>query len=82
MARGYAAELDYMLELGGKRRARMAVARSEQQMTEALVEDFFRNLRTDASLCYMEALKQKQLLGLALSSCQSMHNFSAIMEPG
>ena len=71
-ARGYAAELDYTLELGGKRRARMAVARSEQQMTEALVEDFFRNLRADATLCYLDALKQKQLVALALSSYQSM----------
>jgi cobalt-zinc-cadmium efflux system outer membrane protein len=44
-ARGYAAELDYTLELGGKRSARMAVAKSEQQMTEALVADFFQNLR-------------------------------------
>jgi cobalt-zinc-cadmium efflux system outer membrane protein len=72
MGKGYAAELGYTLELGGKRRARMAVARSEQQMTEALVEDFFRNLRADATLCYLETLKQKQLAELALSSYQSM----------
>ena len=76
MARGYAAELDYTLELGGKRRSRMAVARSEQQMTEALVEDFFRNIRADATRCYLETLKQKQLLGLALSSCQSMQDLA------
>ena len=76
MGQVYAAELDYMLELGGKRRARMAVAKSEQQMTEALVEDFFRNLRADATLCYLEALKQKQLVDLALSSCQSMKDLA------
>ena len=72
MGQVYAAELGYTLELGGKRRARMAVVRSEQQMTEALVEDFFRNLRADATLCYLEALKQKQLVGLSLSSWLSM----------
>ena len=72
MGQSYSAELGYTLELGGKRRARMAVAKSEQQMTEALVEDFFRNLRADATLCYLEALKQKQLVALALSSCRSM----------
>jgi len=76
MGQVYAAELGYTLELGGKRRARMAVARSEQQMTEALVEDFFRNLRSDATLCYMEALKQKQLVGLALSSYHSMRDLA------
>jgi cobalt-zinc-cadmium efflux system outer membrane protein len=37
-----------------------------------LVEDFFRNLRADATLCYLEALKQKQLVRLSLSSYQSM----------
>ena len=76
MGQSYAAELGYTLELGGKRRARMAVARDEQQMTEALVEDFFRNLRADATLCYLDALKQKQLTMLALSSCQSMKDLA------
>jgi len=74
--RGYAAELDYTLELGGKRRARMAVARSEQQMTEALVADFFRNLQADATLCYLETLMQKQLTALAQSSWQSMRDLA------
>ena len=72
MGQVYSAELGYMLELGGKRRARMAVAKSEQQMTEALVEDFFRNLQADATLCYLEALKQKRFVDLARSSYQSM----------
>ena len=74
--REYTAELGYGLELGGKRRARMAVAKSEQQMEEALVEDFFRNLRADATLCYLETLKQKQLVGLALSSYHSMRDLA------
>ena len=76
MGQSYSAELGYTLELGGKRRARIAVARSEQQMTEALVEDFFRNLRADATLCYLETLKQKQLVGLALSSYRSMRDLA------
>ena len=70
------AELDYTLELGRKRRARIAVAKSEQQMTEALVEDFFRNLQADATLCYLEALTQKQLANIALSSYQSMRDLA------
>ncbi|MDR2232872.1 MAG: TolC family protein [Tannerella sp.] len=76
MGQAYAAELGYTLELGGKRSARMAVARSEQQMTGALVEDFFRNLRADATLCYLDALKQKQLVALALSSYESMRELA------
>ena len=76
MGQAYVAELGYTLELGGKRGARMTVARSEQQLTEALVEDFFRNLRADATLCYLEVLKQKQLVGLALSSYQNMQDLA------
>ena len=72
MGQVYAAELGYTLELGGKRRARIAVAKNEQQITEALVEDFFRNLRADATLCYLEACKQKQLVALSFSTYQSM----------
>ena len=77
MGQVFAAELGYTVELGGKRSARIAVAKSEQQITEALVEDFFRNLRADATLYYLEALKQKQLLGLALASYQSMRDLSS-----
>jgi cobalt-zinc-cadmium efflux system outer membrane protein len=54
----------------------MAITRNEQQMTEALVEDFFRNLRADATLCYLDALKQKQLVELAWSSYQSMRDLA------
>ena len=76
MGQIYSAELGYTLELGGKRRSRIAVAKSEKQMTEALVENFFQNLRADATLCYLDALKQKQLVGLAFSSYNSMSNLA------
>ena len=76
MGQSYSAELGYTLELGRKRRARMSIARSEQYIIEALVEDFFRNLRADATLCYLDALKQKQLVDLAHSSYQSMRNLA------
>lgn len=76
MGQSYSAGLDYTLELGGKRRARMAVAKTEQQVTEALVEDFFRNLRADATCCYLAALKQKQFLSLARSSYESIRELA------
>ena len=76
MGQVYSAELGYTLELGGKRHARMAIAKNEQQITEALVEDFFRNLCADATLCYLETLKQKQVVGLAWSSYQSMKDLA------
>ena len=68
MGYGVDAELSFTLELGGKRRARILVAQSEKEMTEALLEDYFRNLRADATIAYMTALKQKRLCEIKQSS--------------
>ena len=72
MGYGIDAELSYMLELGGKRKARMRLAQSEKEMTEALLEDYFRNLRADAAIAYLTALKQKALLEIQWSSYEQM----------
>lgn len=72
MGYGIDAELSYTLELGGKRKARIRLAQSEKEMTEALLEDYFRNLRADATTAYFEALKQKALLNIQRSSYHQM----------
>jgi cobalt-zinc-cadmium efflux system outer membrane protein len=68
MGYGVDAELSYTLELGGKRRARIRVAQSEKEMAGALLEDYFRNLRADATLAYLAALKQKRLCEIQRAS--------------
>ena len=45
----------------GKRSAGIALARSESELTVALLADYFRNLRADATVSYLEALKQHEL---------------------
>jgi cobalt-zinc-cadmium efflux system outer membrane protein len=72
MGYGVDAALSYTLELGGKRKARINVAQSEKEMTEALLEDYFRNLRADATIAYLAALKQKDLLEIQKSSYRQM----------
>ncbi|WP_298647831.1 TolC family protein [uncultured Proteiniphilum sp.] len=72
MGYGIDAELSYMLELGGKRKARIRLAQSEKEMTEALLEDYFRNLQADATIAYLAALKQKALLEIQGSSYTQM----------
>ena len=72
MGYGIDAELSYTLELGGKRRSRIRIARSEKEMTEALLEDYFRNLQADATIAYLGALKQKSLLKIQQSSYEQM----------
>lgn len=72
MGYGVDAELGWTLELGGKRKARIQVAQSEKEMTGALLEDYFRNLRADAAIAYLTALKQKKLFDIQQSSYQHM----------
>jgi cobalt-zinc-cadmium efflux system outer membrane protein len=72
MGYGIDAELSYTLELGGKRRARIRTAQSEKEMTGALLEDYFRNLRADATIAYLTALKQKRLYEIQKESYRQM----------
>lgn len=71
---GYSVEagLSYTLELGGKRKARMRVAQSEKEITGALLDNYFHNLRADATIAYLSALKQKDLYGIQKSSYEQM----------
>ncbi|MDR1337171.1 MAG: TolC family protein [Tannerella sp.] len=71
---GYSVDagLNYTLELGGKRNARMRVAQSEKEVTAALLEDYFRHLRADAAIAYLTALKQQELYGIQKSSYAQM----------
>jgi cobalt-zinc-cadmium efflux system outer membrane protein len=72
MGYGLEAELSYTLELGGKRKARIRMAQSEKEMTEALLEDYFHNLRAEATLAYLATLKQQRLYEIQKASYQQM----------
>ncbi|MDR2564100.1 MAG: TolC family protein [Prevotellaceae bacterium] len=72
MGYGFDAELSYTVEFGGKRKARMRVAQSEKEITGILVEDYFHDLRADAAIAYLTALKQKKLCEIEKSSYEQM----------
>lgn len=58
----YGTSLGWTLELGGKRKARINLAKNQSELSKIQLQDFFRNLRADASLGYIDALKSKALL--------------------
>lgn len=72
MGYGIDAELSYTLELGGKRKARIRVAQSEKEMTGALVDDYFRNLRANATIAFLTAVKQSRLYDIQKASYAQM----------
>lgn len=60
MGEGVEVELSKTFSFG-KRGANISLARSESELTKALLADYFRNLRADATISYLEALKQGEL---------------------
>ncbi|WP_407489460.1 TolC family protein [Elizabethkingia anophelis] len=72
----YGGSLGWTLELGGKRKARVDLAKNQSELSRILLLDFFRNLLADASLGYVEALKSKALLDVQQDSYKNMLQLS------
>ncbi|MCC8144436.1 MAG: TolC family protein [Tannerellaceae bacterium] len=68
-------ELGYNIELG-KRSARIKVAKSEAEIERLALEYFFQDLRAEATHAYLEAMKQKELLDVKISSYEYMYQLS------
>jgi cobalt-zinc-cadmium efflux system outer membrane protein len=60
----------------GRRSARIDLARSEQALNEALLEDYFHRLRAEATLAYLETLKQAALYRIRESACLNMRSLA------
>ena len=56
----------------GKRRAKIDLAQSEKELNGALLEDYFHRLRAEATLAYLEAIKQAELYAVRENSCNSI----------
>jgi cobalt-zinc-cadmium efflux system outer membrane protein len=72
----YGASLGWTLELGGKRKARVNLARNQSELSKIQLQDFFRNLRADASLGYIDALKSRALLEVKQDSYKNMQQLA------
>lgn len=76
MKLGYSveAELSWDLELGGKRRARTNLAMDEKLLAELELQQFFRELRADATNSFLESIKSKMLYDIRKESHQRLMN--------
>lgn len=64
--------LSWTLELGGKRRARIGLAKEEHSLAKLQLADYFRNLRADATLAYLQAIQQQWLYEMKTQAWQFM----------
>lgn len=76
MGYGFSTGLSWTLELGGKRKARISMAKNTSELTKTLLEDYFRNLRADATLNYLNSLKQKDIFKVQLDSYTVLKNIA------
>lgn len=65
-------QLSQTIELGQKRKARVNFAKSESLVADALLKDYLNNLKADATLDYLNALKQNELFEETLDSYRLM----------
>ena len=64
--------LSYLFNLGNVRRARINVARSEEEISRAAIDDWFRNLKADATIAWVNAQEARALMEVKRSSYESM----------
>lgn len=72
MGQSLSVGLSYSFSLGNVRKARINVARSEEDITRAALDDWFRKLKAEATLAWVEALQAKSLLEVRRSSWEGM----------
>jgi outer membrane protein, heavy metal efflux system len=69
-------EIGKTIDLSGERKARISFMTSQKQLTEALVRDYFRELRAEATTVYLHALQHKQLFFVRYNSYLTMKKLS------
>lgn len=72
MGRSMDLGLSYNFNLGNARKARIAVANEEAEITRALLNDYFRALRQEAVEAWADAWQAQSILSLKQSSSESM----------
>lgn len=67
---GFLFQLSGTVELGGKRRARINLAQSQSELARATLADFFRLLRGDATLAFLQGIRLQRAFQIQLNNYQ------------
>jgi cobalt-zinc-cadmium efflux system outer membrane protein len=73
---GYTTEIGTTVRIAGQRRAAIDLAQNEYQLSLALLDDYFRNLRAESALAFLNCHKQRQLYSVFWDSYQTMKKLS------
>ncbi len=64
MGQSFEAGLSYPVNTGNRRGANIALAKSQYELSEQILDAFFHNLRADAALSYFATLRNQRLFSL------------------
>ncbi len=78
MGYGFNSSLARVIELGGVRKARIDVAKSENTMSVYIFQDYLRNLKAEATLTYLTALRNRFIFGVHSSSYRLLNQMSGV----
>ncbi len=78
MGYGFNSSIIRLIELGGVRKARIDLAKSETILTSHVLQNYLRNLRADATLNYLAALENKYLLDVKINSYRLMNQIAGL----
>lgn len=73
---GIEGEISWDLEFGGKRKSRIRYAEKTSELTEMELQEYEQNLRLEASLIYLETIKEQQLYEVLKISYESMRQIA------
>lgn len=76
MGYGFEAELEWDLELGGKRKARRNIALAERELAEMELTEYFKKLRKNATIEFLEALRNSMHHEVEKKSFERMRELS------
>ncbi len=75
MGQSYTASISKTFSIA-KRSARINLAKSEHELSLELLKDYFSKLRAEATINYLDAIKQKELYKLKLDSYQTINKLA------
>lgn len=78
MGYGFNSSVTRLIELGGVRHARIDVAESEVKLTSFILQDYFRNLKAEATLTYLVALRNKFIFDMHTNSYKALRQMARV----
>ena len=77
MGQSYDAGFSYQIKTGNVRKATIAVAGTEAELSGLILDSYFRNLRSDAAKSYFASVRETHILNLQRETFEQLRNLAS-----